>query len=139
MNLSASKDETEVAAVGRLKRSGPWRAYACAEGMVIASDRETAKRLCDCSTIGYVGMTLGYKRFVERLIDDEILTDDGLPLREYVESGFFLVHLGDDDYDSGAAQRAPGLVTLVSPEGQVWLARRYPPRATARTERRMLE
>lgn len=68
-----------------------------------------------CLTIDYIGATLGYANFNARLIEDGILDLDGMPYLHYLDCGFF----------------ALAAMVLVTPEGQEWMVRRYPPTVAA--------
>lgn len=96
----------------------------------IALPRTRRARVVDvstCRTIEKIGATLGHADLRETMIDDGLLlAADGMPHQHYRDCGYLTVVLSD----AGTPE------VLVLPEGQVWLARRYPASKKARRNAR---
>ncbi|ABO60581.1 phage antirepressor KilAC domain-containing protein (plasmid) [Burkholderia vietnamiensis] len=79
-----------------------------------------------CYTIEKIGATLGHADLRETMIDDGLLMADGMPYQHYRDCEYLTVVMSD----AGTSE------VLVLPEGQVWLARRYPATKKARKHAR---
>ena len=67
--------------------------------------------------IAELATLLGHENFGTRLCEDRVLDLAGMPMQTFVEFGYFDIV---ESRDTGEQE------VLISVEGQLWLARRYP-------------
>ncbi|MDF0506579.1 hypothetical protein POK33_38155 [Burkholderia cenocepacia] len=78
--------------------------------------RERVIDVSACCTVQYISDVLGRADFSALLVSDGIVLPNGMPNITYQRAGYLVL-----------VEAAPGRIEmLVTPEGQVWLASRYP-------------